>query len=508
MSTDLNTELTTGPNSEPRPAPTNPTFAELGLPTSAADALRARGITEAFPIQAMSVPDALAGRDICGRAPTGSGKTIAFGLPLAHRVSRAKPKAPKALVLAPTRELAEQIRDELRQLLAPYGRSVASFYGGVGIKPQVNKLRRGVDVAVACPGRLGDLMNQGFISLAEVEIVVIDEADRMADMGFLPDVRRILDQIPANRQTLLFSATLDGDVDVLIKRYQNDPVRVEHAGGEDSRDRNTHHFIDIAKAERVGAAAELISEHGSTVVFCRTKHGTDRVARQLKSHGISAVPIHGGRSQGQRKRALASFSDGQAQALIATDVAARGIHVDNVDCVIHFDLAGDHKDYIHRSGRTGRAGAEGVVFTLVTEHDTAEARKLRRKLGVDDQGIRSNDAEAESNQGGNRQTGKSQGGHNRGGNKQGGKPKNRKPRTHKSGRNGQGNGNGNGNGQTKSGQGNGAGKSGQAKSGQGNSQGKSGQGKSAQNRNGRNTTGPKQRSHSANGRPGRRERVG
>ncbi len=358
------------------------TFAELGVPADAVSALEKRGITEAFPIQTLTLPAAMEGRDVCGRAPTGSGKTIAFGLPLAHRVSRAKPKNPKALVLAPTRELAEQIRDELGQLLAPYGRNVASFYGGVGIKPQINKLRRGVDVAVACPGRLMDLMNQGCISLAEVEIVVIDEADRMADMGFLPEVRRILDQVRDDRQTLLFSATLDGDVDVLIRRYQHDPKRVEFEGHDDQPDLTTHHFEDVRKSERIPAAAELISEHGSTIVFCRTKHGTDRVAKQLKREGIDAVPIHGGRSQGQRKRALASFSDGTAQALVATDVAARGIHVDNVSCVIHFDLAGDHKDYIHRSGRTGRAGAQGAVYSFVTEHDASDVKKLKRALGM------------------------------------------------------------------------------------------------------------------------------
>ena len=357
-------------------------FSDLGVPAPVVASLAARGITDAFPIQSLAIPPALAGRDVSGRAPTGSGKTLAFGIPLAERVSRGRPRRPRALVLAPTRELAAQIQTELRPLLAPRKRTVASFYGGVGFEPQLKMLRRGVDVAVACPGRLADLVRRGDLVLDEVEIVVVDEADRMADMGFLPEVRRILDQVRPDRQTLLFSATLDGDVDVLVRRYQRDPQRCDVQPDESNGTRTTHQFVRARREDRVALTADLVTSHGSTVVFCRTKHGANRVAEQLSRHGISAVPIHGGRSQAQRDRALRSFAGGHAQALVATDVAARGIHVDNVGLVVHFDLAGDHKDYLHRSGRTGRAGAPGVVVSLVTDADVAHARGLQRAIGL------------------------------------------------------------------------------------------------------------------------------
>jgi superfamily II DNA/RNA helicase len=355
-------------------------FSDLGVPAAVVASLGARGIVDAFPIQTLAIPPALAGRDVCGRAPTGSGKTLAFGIPLAQRVSRARIARPRALVLAPTRELAAQIHNELAPLLAPRKRSVASFYGGVSFTPQLAALRRGVDVAVACPGRLADLGRRGNLILDEVEIVVIDEADRMADMGFLPEVERILDQVRPDRQTLLFSATLDGDVDVLIRRYQRMPARCEVVSDESDAARTVHQFLRTAPEKRVTMAAELVSENGSTLVFCRTKHGADRVARQLRAAGVSAVPIHGGRSQSQRDRALAAFAQGNVQALVATDVAARGIHVDKVGCVVHFDLAGDHKNYVHRSGRTGRAGARGLVVSLVTEADVDKARLLQKAL--------------------------------------------------------------------------------------------------------------------------------
>ena len=357
-------------------------FSDLGVPAAVVASLAARGITEPFAIQALAIPPALAGRDVCGKAPTGSGKTLAFGIPLAERVSRAKVARPRALVLAPTRELAAQIHDELRPLLAPRKRSVASFYGGMSFTPQLKVLRRGVDVAVACPGRLADLVRRGNLILDDVEIVVIDEADRMADMGFLPEVKRILDRVRPDRQTLLFSATLDGDVDVLVKRYQRDPHRCDVEPDAADGARTTHEFLRATHEARVSMTAELVAVHGSTVVFCRTKHGADRLTRQLQRAGVVAVPIHGGRSQAQRDRALSTFAAGRAQALVATDVAARGIHVDNVGCVVHFDLAGDHKDYLHRSGRTGRAGAKGVVVSLVTDADVAKARQLQRALGL------------------------------------------------------------------------------------------------------------------------------
>jgi superfamily II DNA/RNA helicase len=357
-------------------------FRDLGVPADVVTSLAARGITDAFPIQASAIPPALAGADVCGRAPTGSGKTLAFGIPLSQRVSRARARHPRALVLAPTRELAAQIETELRPLLAKRKRTVASFYGGVSFGPQLKALHRGVDVAVACPGRLADLVRRGSLVLDEVEIVVIDEADRMADMGFLPEVKRILDQVRPDRQTLLFSATLDGDVDVLIRRYQHDPVRCEIETTTEQVDLTTHHFLDAKREDRIGMTAGFVSEHGSAIVFCRTKRGADRIAVQLQRAGVSAVPIHGGRSQAQRDRALASFVSGGVKALVATDVAARGIHVDNIGCVVHFDVAGDHKDYVHRSGRTGRAGATGVVVTFVVDEDLAKVRTLQKALGL------------------------------------------------------------------------------------------------------------------------------
>jgi superfamily II DNA/RNA helicase len=339
-------------------------------------------LVRAFPIQVLAIPPTLAGKDVSGRAPTGSGKTIAFGLAIATRVGRADPGRPRALILAPTRELASQIQNEIALLMGPQRRKrVAAFYGGVGFGAQLNSLRHGVDVAVACPGRLADLVGRGAVSLADVSIVVVDEADRMADMGFLPEVKRILDQVRPDRQTLLFSATLDGEVDVLVRRYQRSPVRVSVDADTHASMSTTHHWVDTRREDRLALAAHYINRHGATIVFCRTKRGADRVARQLVAAGVTAVPIHGDRSQPQRERALAAFSNGKVEALVATDVAARGIHVDGVGCVVHFDLAGTDKDYLHRSGRTGRAGADGVVVTLVTQSDTATVRGLQKALG-------------------------------------------------------------------------------------------------------------------------------
>lgn len=361
-----------------------PTFADLGVSEALVARLAERGIDAPFPIQAATIAAGLAGQDVCGRAPTGSGKTLAFGIPLAERVSRARVARPRALVLAPTRELAAQIHNELAPLLQVRKRSVSSFYGGTSFTPQLKILRRGVDVAVACPGRLADLVNRGNMILDEVEFVVIDEADRMADMGFLPEVRRILDQVRPDRQTLLFSATLDGDVDVLVRNYQRSPVRCEVERDTDEVDRTSHYFEPVSREARIARTAHLVREHGSSVVFTRTKHGADRLAKQLAKLGVSAAAIHGDRSQSQRERALASFSAGKVEALVATDVAARGIHVDDVSLVVHYDLPADAKDYTHRSGRTGRAGAEGVVVSFVTEADgeAAKARVLQRHLGV------------------------------------------------------------------------------------------------------------------------------
>ena len=357
-------------------------FADIGVPDDLVEALSAGGITTPFEVQAATIPDALAGRDVCGRAPTGSGKTIAFGVPMLARIGRARKRYPRALVLAPTRELTAQICRELEPLAAVRGRSVTSVYGGVGYEGQRRQLNRGVDVLVACPGRLADLLRQGALGLDDVEVVVIDEADRMADMGFLPEVRRLLDQTPASRQTLLFSATLDGAVKVLTRDYQRDPSHHE-TGGAEPDGRGAHHvFWRVDGPERAGVIAELIPAAGPTIVFCRTRRGADRLTTQLGRAGVRAAAIHGGRSQNQRDRALSAFKVGNVDALVATDVAARGIHVDGVACVLHYDTPEDGKAYLHRSGRTARAGASGLVVSLVGHADTRTVARMQRELEI------------------------------------------------------------------------------------------------------------------------------
>lgn len=358
------------------------TFHDFALPERLSAALDTQGLTTPFPIQASAIPPALAGKDIQGSAPTGSGKTLAFGLPMLTRVEKAKRKQPRALVLGPTRELAEQIRSDLAPMAIAVDRRIAAVYGGVGYGSQLNALRKGVDVLVATPGRLEDLVERGDVELTSVDIVVIDEADRMADMGFLPAVRRIVDMTSARRQTLLFSATLDGDVAVLGRQYQNHPVAIHADTVGEGKIEASHHFWRVARADRPGQTARLIDRSERTIVFTRTRHGADRLVKQLKREGVSSVSMHGGRSQNQRTRALKAFSNGDAIALVATDVAARGIHVDDVDTVIHYDLAGDHKDYVHRSGRTARAGAAGTVVTLVTDGQDGDVKKLLRRLDL------------------------------------------------------------------------------------------------------------------------------
>jgi len=356
------------------------TFADLGVPPRLVAALAARGIEQPFEVQALTIPDAIAGRDVCGRAPTGAGKTIAFGVPLLARIERAEKRRPTALILAPTRELAEQISRELAPLAGACARRVGAVYGGASEALQRRALNRGVDVLVACPGRLGDLLRQRALTLDAVEVVVVDEADRMSDMGFLPDVRRILDLTPPTRQTLLFSATLDGAVGVLSRTYQSSPVRHEVNEGVDNVSNAVHVFWNVDGAQRAGVAASLLPVAGPTIVFCRTRRGADRLAKQLGHSGIRTDAIHGGRSQNQRNRALAAFAGGGVDALVATDVAARGIHVDGVACVVHFDTPEDEKAYIHRSGRTARAGATGVVVSFVAPADRREVARIQRAL--------------------------------------------------------------------------------------------------------------------------------
>ena len=357
-----------------------PTFAQLGVPDSICRALERNGIRKPFEIQSAVIADAMDGRDICGRAPTGSGKTLAFGIPLIANVSQAKSRRPRALILSPTRELADQIASELRTISGPI--SVAAVYGGVGYVNQRKQLQKGVDILVACPGRLEDLIDQRAVSLHEADQVVIDEADRMADMGFLPAVRRILDQTASERQTVMFSATLDNDVAKITRDYQDRPVTHEVGDATPDIKSADHRFWTVDKTERVDACADVISATGPTIVFCRTRHGSDRLARQLSQRGVNAAAIHGGHAQNRRSRTLQEFIDGRVEALVATDVAARGIHVDCVACVIHFDPPEDHKAYLHRSGRTARAGQTGLVVSLIQQGQHADIKQIQSQLGL------------------------------------------------------------------------------------------------------------------------------
>ncbi len=367
-------------------------FAALGVPAQLTAALARDGITDPFPIQAATLPDCLAGRDVCGKAPTGSGKTLAFGLAILARSAvtageqrrgrRRDGGRPKALVLVPTRELASQVEAVLGSLAGSVGASVTSVFGGVGYGKQLTALRRGVDVLIACPGRLEDLVARGSVDLAYVEMVVIDEADRMADMGFLPAVRRLVNLTSADRQTLLFSATLDGPVDKLVREYQHSPVRHDVTLGDTDQGTVHHHFWSVAADDRVAVTAETVAARGPALVFCRTKRGADRLSQRLARFGLETATIHGDRSQIQRERALAAFRNRRLDVLVATDVAARGIHVDGVPLVIHYDPPADSTDYVHRSGRTARAGADGIVVSLLAQDHVAAARRMQRQLGL------------------------------------------------------------------------------------------------------------------------------
>jgi superfamily II DNA/RNA helicase len=357
------------------------TFASLGVPRDLVTCLERQGITEPYPIQSATLPDTLSGRDLLAQSPTGSGKTLAFAIPVLSRVSRSGPRRPRGLVLAPTRELAAQIAEVFRPLAHVVNRRVATFYGGTGYRDQLRALDRGVDVAIGCPGRLIDLVERGALKLADVEVVVVDEADRMADMGFLPAVRRLLGEIARAQQTMLFSATLTREVEHLVAGHQRQPVRHVLAQPADDLGSRSHEFWRVAREDRTAHTARLVATVGSSIVFCRTKHGADRLARQLAREGLDAVAIHGDRSQPQRDRALARFRAGRAQVLVGTDVAARGLHVDGVDCVVHFDPPGDEDTYLHRSGRTGRAGATGRVVSLITPEHEHVARAFERRFG-------------------------------------------------------------------------------------------------------------------------------
>jgi superfamily II DNA/RNA helicase len=360
-----------------------PTFASLGVPVPLTTALAALGIDAPFPIQAAVVPDALAGADILGRARTGSGKTLGFCIPLVARLTGGHTSAgrPRGLVLVPTRELASQVQDVLRPLARAVGLRVATIFGGTPQRPQVTALHNRVDIIVACPGRLADLIGQGHCHLGDVEVSVVDEADHMADLGFLPAVRRLLDATPPEGQRMLFSATLDHAVDVLVRRFLDHPA--EHAIDPPGAPAPiVHYLLTVAPADRTPVAVALAAGGNRSLIFTRTKHGARKLARQLTAAHIPAAELHGNLTQATRERNLASFASGAVRVMVATDIAARGIHVDGIDLVIHADPPAEHKAYLHRSGRTGRAGASGVVATLHTPAQAGDVRALMRKARV------------------------------------------------------------------------------------------------------------------------------
>jgi superfamily II DNA/RNA helicase len=366
--------------------PTDTTFADLGVPAPLVEVLTASGITAPFPIQVATLPDTLAGRDVLGRGRTGSGKTLAFSLPLVARLAasttRRQPRRPRSLILVPTRELANQVAAVVDPLARALGMKTTVVFGGVGQNPQVQALAGGVDVLIACPGRLEDLIGQGHCDLGAVEITILDEADHMADLGFLPGVKRLLDRTPKVGQRLLFSATLDNGVDVLIKRYLDRPTTHSVDPAIAPVSTMTHHVFRVDAADKPRIVQELASGLGRTVLFTRTKHQAKKLAKQLTAAGVPAVDLHGNLSQNARERNLEAFSTGESRVLCATDIAARGIHVDDVAIVVHVDPPAEHKAYLHRSGRTARAGAGGIVVTIATPDQAGEVRLLARQAGI------------------------------------------------------------------------------------------------------------------------------
>ncbi len=367
-------------------SPLSDLFTDLGVPSSLSAILAADGITTPTPIQAATLPDSLSGRDVLGRGRTGSGKTIAFLLPLVARLtssgSRRTPKKPRALILAPTRELVAQIDAALAPMAKAAGLTTRTVFGGVGQGPQVAALRNGVDILIACPGRLEDLIQQRAADLSAVEITILDEADHMADLGFLPAVRRLLDATPSNGQRMLFSATLDSGVNVLVKRFLSNPATHEADSAQSPVSTMDHHVLHVQHDQRVPVLVDLTSAPGRTVIFTRTKHGAKNLARQLNQRGVPAIELHGNLAQNARTRNMEAFHSGRATTLVATDIAARGIHVDDVALVIHADPPAEHKAYLHRSGRTARAGAAGTVITLMTDSQVKDVRDLTRAAKI------------------------------------------------------------------------------------------------------------------------------
>ena len=359
-------------------------WADLGVDHNIIQSLSERGINEPFPIQELTIPDALKLSDVCGKAKTGSGKTLAFGIPTIQNLAQSDIRTiPRGLILVPTRELATQVKEELDPLCITKSLTVAAIYGGANIDEQIKNIKDGVDIVVATPGRMIDLLEREEIGLQSLEVVVLDEADRMADMGFLPQVEWILRRVQRKHQTLLFSATLDGVVNTLIQRYQDQPIMHEVETKEITVEEMTHRFLHVHERDKVKVAAAIARPVSRTLIFSNTKAGCDRLVKKLLTEGIRAQAIHGDLRQNIREKALARFAAGKLPVLVATDVAARGIHVDGVEVVIHYDPPSDHKTYLHRSGRTARAGTDGLVVTLSLWDEELIVKRLQKRVGLD-----------------------------------------------------------------------------------------------------------------------------
>ena len=362
----------------------NQQWLNLGVDEQIVSSLIKRGINTPFPIQGLTIPDALRGNDVCGKAKTGSGKTLAFGIPMVQNLDQPSgDNNPRGLIMVPTRELATQVKEELDPLLNGKSLTAVAIYGGANIEEQIKAIKRGIDIIVATPGRMIDLLEREEISLQSLEMVVLDEADRMADMGFLPQVEWILRRVDRNHQTLLFSATLDGVVNTLIQRYQSNPIMHEVEAKEITVEEMTHRFLHVHERDKVKVAAAITRSVSRTLIFSNTKAGCDRLVKKLLTEGIRAQAIHGDLRQNIREKALARFASGKLPVLVATDVAARGIHVDGVEVVIHYDPPSDHKTYLHRSGRTARAGTDGLVVTLSLWDEELIVKRLQKRVGLD-----------------------------------------------------------------------------------------------------------------------------
>ena len=364
----------------------NQTWSDLGIDADICEVLIKRGITSPFPIQTLTIPDALSSKDVCGKAKTGSGKTLAFGIPMIQNLNldiKASSASLRVLILVPTRELAVQVSEELEPIADVRGLKIAAIYGGANIETQIKTIKKGLDVVAATPGRMIDLLERNEVSVGGLEMVVIDEADRMADMGFLPQVEWILRKVERKHQTLLFSATLDGVVNSLIQRYQSDPCMHEVEAKEITVEEMTHRFLHVHERDKVKVAAAIAASASRTLIFSNTKAGCDHLVRKLTEEGVKAQAIHGDLRQNMREKALDRFAKGDLPVLVATDVAARGIHVDDVEVVIHYDPPPDHKTYLHRSGRTARAGTKGLVVTLLLWDEELVVKRLQKRVGLD-----------------------------------------------------------------------------------------------------------------------------